>query len=152
MACRPHLLLLGWLSLAAVPSRAELSQETRAKISADFPAWHPNPPETGTPAARPDAPAPLSDDPLVYLPTYHVKESLLSHAGDKLRSEREVQAKALAAYKDSMTDLEWALNSWFVPLFTAPASSRAREYYEDQKTSAETARLQRLQSIKAPGD
>lgn len=152
MARRLPALLGSCLLLSTGIVRADLSAEMRAKIIADFPPWHPNPAEASTQATRTEeAPAPLSNDPLVLLPDYHVKDSPLLRAGDKLRSEREVQAKAMAAYKDSMTDLEWAMNSWYIPIISAPASARARAYYEDKKADDEARRLQRLQLINAPG-
>ena len=151
MARRLPALLGSCLLLSTGTVRADLSAETRAKIIAGFPAWHPNPTEASASAPRTEAPAPLSNDPLVLLPNYHVQDSPLLRAGDKLRSEREVQAKAMAAYKDSMTDLEWAMNSWYIPIISAPASARARAYYEDKQATDEARRLQRLQSINAPG-
>ena len=140
------------LLLAATLARAELSPDTRAKISADFPAWKPNPPEAGAQSESKPAgePAPLSDDPLVRLPEYRVNESPLARAGDKMLSPRQVQQKAMAAYQDSMTDLEWAMNCFYLPLFSAPPSARARAYYEEKKAADEAKRLSRLQTISSP--
>ena len=46
-----------------------------------------------------------------------------------------------------MTGLEWALNSWFIPLFSAPASARARAYYESSKYHDELDRLDHLARV-----
>jgi hypothetical protein len=53
----------------------------------------------------------------------------------------------MAAYRDSMTDLEWALNCWFIPLFSAPPSARARAAYEGGKAAAEISRLNNLINV-----
>jgi len=43
-----------------------------------------------------------------------------------------------------MTDLAWALNSWFVPRLSPPASARARAAYENGKSLAEIKRVHDL--------
>jgi hypothetical protein len=67
-----------------------------------------------------------------------------SHDPDVWLTNKAVQQKAMAAYKQSMTDFEWALNSWFIPLFTPPASVRARAHYQNTKLGGEINRLNNL--------
>jgi len=132
--------------LGALSARAELSPEMRAKINADFPSYHPNPPEEKKAETPSGAPAPLSDDPLVILPKFRVEDRRLAGIDpDKLRSEREIQHQAMVEYKDSMTPLEWALNCFFIPILSAPPSVRARAYYEDRKYTEEMKRLEQIE-------
>lgn len=86
------------------------------------------------------------DDPSVLaLPKFTVKEKRPpTHDPDVWLTDRAIQQKAMAAYKQSMTDLEWALNSWFIPLFSPPASARARAAYENGKSLAEIKRVHDL--------
>ena len=55
-----------------------------------------------------------------------------------------IKQKALAAYRQSMTDLEWALNSWYIPLLSPSAAARARAAYESGKSLAEIKRVHDL--------
>lgn len=116
---------------AAAPARTSdhLSQEIRAAL----------PKFTPPPAPVLDQPKDLPADPdVLLLPKLTVKEKRPpSHDPDVWLTDKAVQQKAMAAYKTSMTDLEWALNSWFIPLFSAPASVRARSAYESGKFRAE---------------
>jgi hypothetical protein len=129
-------------------ARADLSPETRAKIMASFPAYHPNPPEekkTGSPVGEP---APLSDDPLVRLPRYYVDESRLAQADpDALLTRKALNQKAMVEYHSRMNALEWALNSWHIPFLTPSAQARANAEYDDRKSTAEARRLSDLQAL-----
>lgn len=86
------------------------------------------------------------DDPYVLaLPKFTVKEKRPpTHDPDVWLTDHAIQQKAMAAYKQSMTDLEWALNSWFIPLVTPPASVRARALYQNTKLGGEIIRLNNL--------
>lgn len=86
------------------------------------------------------------DDPNVLaLPKFTVKEKRPpTHDPDVWLTDRAIQQKAMAAYRQSMTDLEWALNSWFIPLFSSPPSVRARHAYETGKSLADIKRVHDL--------
>ncbi len=103
--------------------------------------WH-QPPRRHPALTSP--PPPLDPDVLT-LPKMIIQEKRLPHNDpDAWLGERVVQQKAMAAYKGSMTDLEWALNFWFIPLFSAPPSVRARAAYESSKAAAEIGRLNNI--------
>ena len=122
----------------AAPAKTSprLSQEIRASLPkftppASFPS--PLPPET------PEAPR---DPDIFVLPKITVREKRIpANDPDVWLTGRAVQQKAMAAYRDSLTPLEWALNSWYIPLFSAPPSVRARQYYESRKLADEIDRL-----------
>ena len=115
---------------------ARLSQEIRAGLPRFVsPAFSPVP----LPAEARDTPR---DPEVVVLPKITVREKRIpTNDPDVWLTGRAVQQKAMAAYKDSMTPLEWALNSWYIPLFSPPASVRARQYYESGKLADEIDRL-----------
>ncbi len=121
-----------------------MSGRLKAEIRTHLPAYAP-------PPARPkDTPAPLvaPDPDVLVLPTFSVQEKRIpTNDPDAWRSQRAIQQRAMAAYKDSMTPLEWAMNSWFIPLFSAPASVRARAAYEEKKAAAEVAQLNHLGKV-----
>jgi hypothetical protein len=125
---------------APAKTSVRLSQEIRATL----PRFEP-------PAATPPAASPLLvtvhnlDPEVVELPKMTVLEKRLpGHDHDAWLNDRVVQRKAMVAYRDSMTDFEWLLNCWFVPLFSAPPSVRGREYYESRKQAEEVGRLNNL--------
>lgn len=112
---------------------ARLTQEIRSALPKFVP-----PPETKTGTTESAPP----DPSLLVLPTVTVQEKRQpGEDPDVWLTDRVVQQKAMTAYKASMTDLEWFLNSWFVPLFSPPASVRARAAYESDKLSAEITRM-----------
>ncbi len=123
----------------AEPDKPKLSEHLRQAITARLPAY------ISHPAARPDepeAPQPETDPDLLVLSKIMVKEKRPpGNDPDVWLNESVIQKKAMVAYKTSMTDLEWALNSWFIPLFTPPPSARARAYYGQAKVAAELDRL-----------
>ncbi len=131
---------------APVKTSARLSQEIRAAL----PRFEP-PAAAPGPATSPVlSPAASLDPDVVELPKLTVREKRLpGHDPDVWLNDRIVQRKAMVAYRDSMTDLEWLLNCWFVPLFSAPPSVRGRDYYEGRKRAEEIGRLNNL--IKAIG-
>lgn len=138
--------LLGWcgaVTLLGVPLQAELSARMRSLIMAESPKFVPPPPEPPKePGSSIGTPAPLSDDPLVKLPEYRVDESPLARTDpDRLLSGKGLQEKALADYRRSMTDLEWALNRWHIPLITPSAKARAMARYENLRIVRELVRL-----------
>ena len=118
--------------------RPKLSEHIRKEISAKLPVF-------AAPAANTATTDVVPLDPeadILLLPKIEVREKRLpGNDPDVWLAKSVVQQKAMIAYKYSMTDLEWALNSWFVPLFSAPASSRAAADYSSAKISAELERL-----------
>jgi hypothetical protein len=115
----------------------KVSARLKNEIRANLPPYTPPPPKV---LDRPnDSP---SDPDIFALPKFTVKEKRPpTHDPDFWLTERAVQQKAMAAYKQSMTDLEWALNSWFIPLITPPASARAAAAYENNKSIADLKRV-----------
>lgn len=102
-------------------------------------------------AAPTDAPA--ADPDVLVLPKMVVKERRLpTNDPDAWLGEKAVQQKAMAAYKASLTDLEWALNSWYIPLFGTPPAARARAAYESAKKGAEIDRLTHIIDVSASAD
>lgn len=139
--CWAILLVLIW-----APAHAELSPRLRALILADAPAFTPPPPTQERDDLSPGTlPAPQVDGPVVVLPEFRINANPLSRADpDRLLTPRAMRRKALAAYHDSMTPLEWALNSWHIPLVTPSASARARAYYDGQKIATELTRFNKV--------
>lgn len=147
-----HLLLLLIASPAGVmadepapatPPRtsARLSQEIRATLPKFTPPA--TPPAATGPVAAPATPR---DPDVLELPKITVLEKRIpTNDPDVWLTERALRQKSMAAYRDSMTDLEWALNSWFyIPLFGTPPSVRARRYYESRKLADEIDRLNNI--------
>ena len=107
-----------------------------------------------------DQPKDVETDPdVLRLPKFTVKEKRPpTHDPDVWLSNKAVQQKAMAAYKQSLTDFEWALNGWYIPLFGSSPSARARAAYKSQKQMSELNRIHRLFSVistvdaKAAGD
>ena len=130
----------------AVP--AKFSDHMNEAIRGRLPKFIPKPASTPAPVAAPAAPAVPADPDVLVLPKVVVREwRPPTNDPDVWLTERSIQQKAMAAYKGSMTGLEWALNSWFIPLFSAPASARARGYYESSKVSDELERLGHLAQV-----
>ncbi len=75
-----------------------------------------------------------------------------SHDPDVWLTDKAVQQKAMAAYKQSLTDVEWALNSWYIPIFGSSPSARARASYENQKKMSEFQRVHRLFKVISTSD
>ena len=127
---------LALLAAAAEPDAPKISSHLKEAIRASLPAFAPKPDQPS-----PETPAALDPDVLILSKMVVKEKRPPGHDPDVWLADREVQQKAMAAYKDSMTPLEWALNSWFIPLFTPPASVRARMAYDSAKVAAELDRL-----------
>jgi hypothetical protein len=121
------------------PVPAKVSPRLRQEIQTGLPRYV-------APVLLLDQPKDLASDPdLFALPKFTVKEKRPpTHDPDIWLSHRAIQQKAMAAYKQSMTDLEWAMNSWFIPIISPPASVRARAAYENSKEMAELKRVHDL--------
>lgn len=147
------LLLAGTVVVPADEPAAPAPAQTSARLSQEIRAALPRfePPAAAPPAASPVLVTVHNLDPeVVELPKMTVLEKRLpGNDPDMWLNDRVVQHKAMAAYQDSMTDFEWLLNCWFVPLFSAPPSVRGRDYYEGRKRAEEVGRLNNL--IKAIG-
>lgn len=129
----------GTLAAQPVPP-AKTSARLTQEICSALPKYVP--PAENKPATAESTP---SDPSLLVLPTVTVQEKRPpGNDPDTWLGERVVQQKAMAAYKASMTDFEWFLNSWFIPLFTPPASARARAAYASDKVRAEITRVNGL--------
>ena len=130
------------------PAPVKLSDHMNDAIRGRLPAFIPKPAVATALAAAPAAPAPPPDPDVLVLPKVVVKEwRPPTNDPDVWLTERSIQQKAMIAYQGSLTGLEWALNSWYIPLFGAPPSARARNYYETSKVSAERDRLDHLARV-----
>ncbi len=142
-----NLLLLALPLAAAEPpppvSPPHLSATISAHVNATLPKFQPPP----VPAAAPAEVAPTkeetpTDGDVVPLPKFFVEDTRLSQLDpDKLLRPRALAAKMRRDYRKSLGDLEWALNSFNLPLLTPSVAARARAAYDDRKLAAETARL-----------
>jgi len=147
--------LLGLLTASA---RAELSEKTRIEITAMFPRF--SPPSSAKPVATGNAnvPTPLSDDPLDLLPDYHVREKRLPQKdSDVWLTRRAMKDKAMLEYYESMTNLEWALNSWYIPLpfgysLTPAVQARANTAHVEKMLRRDYKQLSSLVSAVAAVD
>jgi hypothetical protein len=135
---------------ADAPSPAKTSARLKLEMSAVLPKYTPPPPR----ALDQPNPAVTGDDPNVLaLPKFTVKEYRpRDHDPDVWLTEKGAREKAVALYRRSMTDLEWSLNSWFIPLLGSPPSARAHASYQAGKTLAESQRLHRLFSLVSATD
>lgn len=154
-AMRParYLLLLllanGAMARADEPAMAplKLSDHLSGAIRASLPKYLPQVPRVALPDTSAVAATP-NDPEVLVLPKMVVKEPRLpGHDPDVWLTDRTIRQKAMAAYQGSMSPLEWALNSWYIPLFSAPSSARARHYYEQEKFTAELDRLNNLARV-----
>ena len=125
-------------SLSDRKTSARLTQEIRVAL----PKFTPPPPPI---LDRPKSDGTEDDPNVLALPKFTVKEKRPpTHDPDVWLTNKAVQQKAMAAYKQSLTDLEWALNSWYIPLFGSSPSARARASYENQKKMSELQHVHRL--------
>jgi hypothetical protein len=128
---------------ADAPGPVRTSPRLTQEIRAGLPKFAPPAPK---PPSGPVASAATTDDPdVLKLPKFVIRQRRIPMSDpDVWLSERAIQHKAMSAYLDSMTSLEWALNSWYIPLFSSPPSVRARQYYESRKLADEVGRLNTL--------
>ncbi len=85
---------------------------------------------------------------MLELPKFSVTEKRIPTTDpDVWLNDRIIQQKAMRAYKDSMTPLEWALNSWYVPIFGTPPSARARNAYENRRLTDQLDTFARLAKV-----
>ena len=123
-------------------TQAELSEKIRSEITASMPKFAPPPPDRPSATPSVGTPAPLSDDPLVTLPAYHIREKNVPDKDpDAWMSRRALDHKAMSEYSDSMTNLEWLLNCWYIPFVTPSPQARANARYAGNKMLNEQKRL-----------
>ena len=138
--------------LPAGETPAALTPKTSPRLSREIRAVLPKfTPPVAAPVAPPaDAPDTPRDPDMLILPKLTVVEKRIpTNDPDVWLQGKAVQQKAMAAYQDSLTPLEWFLNSWYIPLFGSPPSARGRQYYESRKLADEIGRLGSI--IKAVG-
>jgi hypothetical protein len=147
----PHLLsfvLAG--SLAAQepvepPGPAKTSARLKQEIQGSLPKYTPPPPPPAIPIANI---ATEADPNVLSLPKFTVKEYRpRDHDPDIWLTQKGAREKALTLYKRSLTDLEWALNSWYIPLVGSSPSARAKASYATSKNLEESRRIHRLFSL-----
>lgn len=143
-----HLLIFAMAGPLAAQEPAESAPERKTsarltqEIRVTLPKFTPPPPPV---LDQPKGDISGDDPNVLALPKFTVKEKRPpTHDPDVWLTNRAIQHKAMAAYRESMTDFEWALNSWFIPLFTPPASVRARAHYQSTKLRGEITRLNSL--------
>ena len=138
------ILLLCLVAPTGPAAQPPLSDRLKAEIRANLPAFTPPPPRPkDTPAAATSA-----DSDVLVLPKFTVNERRIrTNDPAAWRSQRAIQQKAMAAYQGSMTPLEWVMNSWFVPLFSPPASVRARAAYEASIYQGEIRQMTHLAEV-----
>ena len=144
----PHLLFFAMAGpLAAQEPTAPVPAKTSARVGQEIRAALPR--YTPPPPPVLDQPKEPAADPDVFaLPTFTVKEKRpRTHDPDVWLTDRAVQQKAMVAYRQSMSELEWALNSWFIPLLSPPPSARARAAYDANKSLADLQRVHRLFTV-----
>jgi hypothetical protein len=145
----PHLVLLfmaGTLeaqdATAASDAAAKTSARLRQEITTFLPKYAPPPPPTAVP--KPNVAAD-SDPNVLSLPTFTVKEYRpRDHDPDVWLTRKGAKEKALTLYQRSLTDLEWALNSWYIPLVGTSPAARAQASYKAAKSLEESRRIHRL--------
>jgi hypothetical protein len=132
---------------AAEPAEAPGPVRTSPRLAQEIRAGLPKfVPPTPRPAAESAGIQTTPDDPdVLKLPRFVIRERRIpTNDPDVWLTDRAIQQKAMSAYQDSMTPFEWALNSWYIPLFSSPPSARARQYYESRKFADEVGRLNTL--------
>lgn len=144
------LALAGLLAAQETAPVAPIKTSTRLRqeISAALPKYTPPPPRLL------DQPNDIATDPDIFaLPKITVKEYRPpTHDPDVWLTDKAVQQKAMAAYQQSLTDLEWALNSWYIPILGSSPSARARGSYATQRKMSELQRVHRLFNLVSTTD
>jgi hypothetical protein len=160
----PHrlapVIFAGWLVLAGTaPAQEKLSGRLHDSITASLPKYEPlvvvvEP--QGTTITKDQLP--LGEEPIYVMPNFMVREKRPpTRDPDVWLSQRALKHKALLDYRSSMTDLEWALNSWHIPLpfgfsLTPSAQARASARYTERKILREQTRLKEVAAAVATID
>lgn len=135
---------------ATPPPPARTSARLAQEISAFLPKYAPPPPPPKD-FSGPDTPD--SDPNVLRLPTFTVKEYRpRDHDPDVWLTGKGVRQKAMAQYKQSLTDFEWALNGWYIPLFGSSPAARAAGTYQARKSMEESRRIRYLFKLAAAAD
>ncbi len=144
--------VFGLLAGMIGPVFAQLSDKIHAELLEAIPKY--SPPAIEQPPPSPvGTPAPLSDDPLLELPVFRVEAKHVDERNpDAWLTPKAIEKKAMSDYSDSMTDLEWALNCWYIPFVTASPQARANAAYSEKKLRSEQQRLTALANVIATLD
>lgn len=127
----------------AVPAKTSL--RLKEEIRASLPPFTPPPPKV---LDQPHDSGSETDADIFALPKFTVKEKRPpGHDPDLWQTGGVIQRKAMLAYQDSMTPLEWALNRWFIPILSAPASVRARAAYQGNKIASQVTLMNHVAEI-----
>ena len=142
------LLILAVAGTLAAQEPARTSARLAQEIKATLPKYEPPPPRVL------DQPKDLPADPdILVLPKVTVKEYRPpTHDPDVWLTQKGARDKALTLYKRSLTDLEWALNSWFIPIIGSSPSARALSSYKAAKSFEESRRIHQLFSVVSATD
>jgi hypothetical protein len=139
-----HLICASVALLAATsPAPAQMSDKVRAALRESLPKYTPRAAEPKPVESSIGTPAPLDDEPVVRLPDFWVVDRASpTNDPDKWLGKQGLQKKALREYKDSMNALDWALNSWYIPLpfgfsLTPSPQARADAAYQEKKMANE---------------
>jgi hypothetical protein len=121
---------------AAPRISARLAQEIRASLPAFSLPTHP------PPSVEPERPR---DPDILELPKMQILEKRLPRiAPDQILTGPELGKKMKREYLNSLgevSQLNRILNSFYIPLFSAPVSVRAHAAYMNKQTSEEMSRL-----------
>lgn len=142
-------------AFVAISSAEPLSEKIHAKILETLPKFAPpQPGPTGQPSTSAvGTPAPLSGDPLVVLPVYHIREKKETNQDPDLWLSRPaLDRKAMGDYRDSMNGLTWVLNCWYIPFLTSSPQARANAAYAEKKLQSEQKRLTSITTLLATMD
>lgn len=138
--------LIAWLLVAellAVEETANPPSRLTQVIRANTPKFTPPPaapsPPTSPSVAEESTPP---DSDVIEMPRFFVEDSKLGRVEpDKLLSKQALAAKMRREYRNSLTALDWALNSFNIPFLTPSVAARARAKYENDRRLAEQTRL-----------
>ena len=129
--------------LLAVDETADSPSRLTQVIRANTPKFTP-PPAAPSPPTQPSVAEESTppDSAVIEMPRFFVEDSKLGRVEpDKLLSKQALAAKMRREYRNSLTDLEWALNSFSIPFLTPSVATRARAKYENDRRLAEQTRL-----------
>ena len=97
----------------------------------------------------PNPEAPSSD--VILMPKFFVEENRLQRVDpDRLLGRAALDNKMLRHYKHSLTELEWIMNRFNIPLLSPSVAARARASYETNKLREELDRLSHIMNMAAP--
>ena len=149
MRRRVPLFLLALLLAPRIPAGEETAPRTSRLaelIRASSPKFVQLPPAPPPPVPPPtSAENPAADPDVIEMPKFFVEDSKLARVeADKLLGKQALAAKMRREYRNSLTALDWALNSFNIPFLTPSVAARARAKYENDQRLVEQSRLNSL--------